>query len=126
MIIYDYESARDAANVSEIEQILSRRYAGHNKFWLGNRQKKYPAIHILVNGDLAHISYCPAEMDAGFVSVGPMPCHNPYEMCKFFMGPIEEIWVVKYQLVPFADAVKVAKEFATSEALPKCIRWMSL
>jgi hypothetical protein len=127
MIIQGEDSECDTMDASEIEQALNRRFAGgHNNFWLGNKQKKFPSITILVSGDLAHISYFPGEDSPGFVSVGAMPCDNPYEMRRFFMCPIEEIWVAKYQLVPFSDAVKVAKEFATSEALPKCIRWVNL
>jgi hypothetical protein len=126
MIIQGDDLECDTTDDSEIEQALSRRHAGHNRFWLGHGEKKHPSITILVNGGLAHISYHPRRRDPGFVSVGAMPCHKPCAMSRFFMGPIEEIWMAKYQVVPFEDAVKVAKEFAKSEALPTCIRWASL
>jgi hypothetical protein len=125
MKIHDEESACDTTDIAEIEQFLSRRLGGHNMFWLGHGQKKYPSITILVNGDLAHISYVPVPREPGFVSVGVIPC-DADEMSRFFMGRTEEIWVAKYQLVPFSDALKVAREFATSESMPKCIRWEDL
>src|SRR5215469_17412736 len=122
MNIHDEEFWCDTTDASEIEQALNRRFAGHNMFWLGYLPKLQPSITILVNDGLAHISYFPMGDHPGFVSVGAMPS-LPIETCKFFMGRVEPIWVAKYQLVPFDDAVKVAKEFARSDELPKCIRW---
>jgi hypothetical protein len=126
MIIEDYDSDHDIRDPSKIEQVLSKRLGGHNMFWLKRGTKEYPAIAILVNGDLAHVSYFPESGHAGFVSVGSTDWSEPLKSSVFFVNPTEEIWVADYQLVPFGDAVKVAKEFANSESLPQCIHWQSL
>ena len=46
MIIQDDDCECDTTDASKIEQILSRRYAGHNHFWLGHGQRKFPSITI--------------------------------------------------------------------------------
>ncbi len=58
MIIEDCDSAYDTTDASVIEQVLSKRYAGHNMFWL-THANTHPAISILVNGGLAQSATFP-------------------------------------------------------------------
>ena len=103
-----------------------RRPGGINAFWLSHGTDKFPAIGILVKGDLANIHYIPRSQEPGFVSVAKVPGPRPDETSIFFVGPGEKIWVRNDAVVPFSDALKVAQEFAVSATMPKCIQWFEL
>jgi hypothetical protein len=46
---------------------------------------------------------------------------------NFFDGPGDEPFdILNEAVVPFAEALKVAQEFAVSKEMPKCIPWNSL
>lgn len=117
----------DVTRPADIEAALSKRHGeGINSFWLSHEAERYPAINLLVKGDLASVHYLPKDRDAGFVSVARVPNPRPDETSIFFVGPTERIWVANYQLVPFSDALKVAQEFAISATMPRCIQWFAL
>jgi hypothetical protein len=127
MRIDDYDSVCEVAKPADIEVALGKRHGnGINSFWLTHGGKRYPAINIMVKGDLATVHYLPKHRDAGFVSVGEVAGPRANETTIFFVGPTEEIWVANYQLVPFSDALKAAQEFAISKTLPKSIQWFEL
>jgi hypothetical protein len=127
MKIHDFEAGLDVATVPELEAALSRRHGvGINSFWLGHIAGGFPAINIVVNGDLAHVHYFPKEHHPGFASVADLPGPRPHDTSVFFIGPKEKIWVLNDEIVPFSQALKAAEEFAVSNAMPKCVRWRSL
>ena len=125
MRIDDYYSECEVTKPADIEAALSKRHGdGINSFMLSHGGERYPAMNIMVTGELAVLHYLPKDRDAGFVSDS-----SPYdsgETITFFVGPTEKIWAPNYQVVPFSDAVKAAQEFAISATLPKCIEWFRL
>ena len=53
MKIEDYDSECDVTNPTDIEAALRKRHdGGINSFWLSHGASKFPAIGILVKGDL--------------------------------------------------------------------------
>jgi hypothetical protein len=127
MKVEDFETGLDITTLRELEAILKKRHgAGINSFWLGHVAGGFPAINIVVKGDLAHVHYFPNEDHPGFASLAKLPGPTPNETSVFFIRPKEKIWVLNDEVVPFSEALKAAQEFALSEAMPKCIQWRSL
>jgi Immunity protein Imm1 len=128
MRIEDYHTACDIASRAEIEALLRRRYrAGRNAFWLCHGDRRFPAINIMVTGDLAYVHYFPKERHPGFASVGDVLGLRSGDETDFFLSSSNEpLGIANDAVVRFSDAVRVAQEFATSPELPKCIEWSEL
>lgn len=87
----------------------------------------FPAINIMVNGDLAHVHYFPKERHPGYASVGGALGLSPEEDTEFFHDNTQEtIQIMNDSMVSFSDALKAAQEFAISKSMPKCIQWDEL
>lgn len=128
MRIQDHDSICNATNPTEVAAALSRRHAGgRNGFWLSHGAKSFPAINIMVLGDLAHLHYLSEEHHPGYTSEGSI-CRLPKGGDKIFFPDTatEPTWIMNETVVPFSDALKAAQEFAVSHTMPKCIRWNSL
>lgn len=128
MRIWDFESAHDATTPAQVEAVLSKRHgADVNSFWIGHEDGGFPAINIMVKGDLAYVHYFPKESHPGLASVAQFPERAGGGSSVFFLSSGgEEAWVPNYAVVAFSEALKVAQEFAVSKELPKCMRWNSL
>jgi hypothetical protein len=128
MFVQDFDSTHNVENPADIEAVLSRRHrTGVNSFWLGQRAGGFPAINIMVNGNLAYVHYFPKEDHPGFASVGGSLGLNPEGDTIFFHDNTEETCpIMNDAVVPFSDALKAAQEFAVSNARPKCLQWDSL
>jgi hypothetical protein len=60
-------------------------------------------------------------------SVGGLSNLSRGGITNFFDGPGDEPFdILNEAVVPFAEALKVAQEFAVSKEMPKCIPWNSL
>src|ERR1035441_3537567 len=71
MRIEDFGGVSDLANEEDIEKALAKRYGeGVNEFWLFYTDNKFPAISILVKGDIAALHYFPKDQDPGMTSIG--------------------------------------------------------
>jgi hypothetical protein len=125
MRIQDYDTVWDVTNPAEIEKALKTRHrAGRNSFWLSHGNKEFPAINIMVNGELAYIHYLPARRHPGFASIGTVKGLTSGEETVFYMNsPTEPLGIVNEAVVRFPDALKAAQEFAVSAVMPRCIRW---
>jgi hypothetical protein len=78
MRIEDHKGVYRARIPQEIEEILRKRYDNDvNSFWLAHGDELYPAINLLVNGELAHLHYFPSDRHAGFASVGDLESLKP-------------------------------------------------
>src|SRR5258708_6953135 len=107
MIICDFESTHDATTPAEVDAILSKRYgAGVNSFWMGHEGGGFPAINIMVKGNLAYVHYFPKEHHPGLASVAKFS-GAPLEGSSIFYlsSGGEEIWVLNRALVPFSEAL---------------------
>ena len=122
------DSAPDVTTRLEIESVLNKRDdAGMNSFWLSHGTEKFPAINIMVNGDLAYVHYFPEERHPGYASVGNLSHLSRGGITHFFHVPGEEPFdILNEAVVPFSEALKVAQEFAVSKEMPKCIPWNCL
>jgi hypothetical protein len=127
MRVEDFETALEVTTPADLEAALSKRHGvGINSFWLADGAGMFPAITIVVKGDLAHIHYFPNADHPGFGSVAEFPGPRPDETSIFFISANERIWVSNDETISFSDALKAAQEFAISKTMPKCIRWRSL
>jgi hypothetical protein len=127
MRIEDFDSKCDVTKPEDVEVALNKRHVGGiNAFWLSHGTEKFPAIGILVKGELANVHFFPRERHPGFTSVANVFDHRSNETSIFFVRPTEKTWVRNDALVPFSDALKVAQEFAASKVMPKCIQWFEL
>jgi hypothetical protein len=128
MRIWDFECGHDATTPAEVESVLSKRHgAGINSFWMGHADGGFPAINIMVKGDLAYVHYFPQEHHPGLASIANFQGQAPEGSSAFLLSSGgEKAWVPNRALVPFSEALNVAKEFAISGTLPKCMRWKSL
>src|SRR5215469_17125394 len=117
------ESAIDVTTRLEIESALSKRDdAGMNSFWLSHGTEEFPAINIMVNGDLAYVHYFPDDDHPGYGSAGAVPNLSRGGKTNSFMHSSDQPNPIRNDaVVPFSKALKVAQEFAVSKSLPKCI-----
>lgn len=128
MRIQDYDNVWDVTKPMDIETVMSKRNrTGRNGFWLSHGSKRFPAINIMVKGELAYIHYLPKERHPGFASVGMLPSLKSEDDTSFFPDDTNEsLEIMNDAVVRFSDALKVAQEFAISPALPKSIQWSEL
>jgi len=128
MKIEDFDSIQDLTTPLEVETALSKRHdAGLNSFWLSHGDDRFPAINIMVNGDLAYVHYFPNDDHPGYASVGALPNLSRGGKTNFFMHSSDEPNAIRNDaVVPFSSALKTAQEFAVSKNMPKCIPWRSL
>jgi hypothetical protein len=81
----------------------------------------------MVSGDLAYVHYFPKDRHPGFASLGMLPGLRPGGDTSFFPDDTNETFEIMNQaVVRFADALRVAQEFAISPELPKSIQWSEL
>jgi hypothetical protein len=128
MFVQDLDSVHNVEKPAEIDAALSRRHrAGINSFWLADGAGTFPAINIMVNGDLAYIHYCPKKRHPGYASVGGALGLSPEGDTEFFHDNTKEAFqIMNDSVVPFSDALKAAQEFAISKSIPRCIQWSEL
>ena len=128
MIIQDLEHTVEDVDVSQVERVLSVRFGrGFNSFWLFHGQDDYPAINILVNGDLASMHYFVAENEAGFQSQGCLTELEKGGFTEFRMAGLDEVQMMPNEsVVSIADAIDAAREFAAEAQPPKSVKWLKL
>ncbi len=128
MRIEDYDSVWNVTKPAEIELALTIRHgAGRNAFWLSHGTEDFPSINIMVNGDLAYVHYFPKKQHPGYASMGTLPSLISGGDTSFFPDDTDETFeIVNEAVVRFADALKIAQEFAISPELPKSIQWSEL
>jgi hypothetical protein len=82
---------------------------------------------ILVNNELANLTYFPPGRHPGFQSQGSVPGLDVGGFSKFFLNSPNELQeIMNDQVVPFSAAVKAAKEFLACGELSKSIDWLEL
>jgi hypothetical protein len=122
------ESVHNVETPADIDAILSKRYRLRiNSFWVADSAGAFPAINIMVNGDLAYVHYFPKDQHPGYASVGGALGLNPEEDTDFFHDNAQETFpIMNDSVVPFSDALKVVQGFAISKSIPKCVQWNEL
>lgn len=127
MKIEDFKGPSDSTNDEDIEKVLAKRYGnGVNEFWLSHAECRYPAMSILVKGNIAALNYFPEEQHPGMTSVGKGNL-EPEGITVFYINTEEEKHEIPNgMIVPFSVALEAAKEFAANKEPPRCVEWFSL
>jgi hypothetical protein len=127
MLVCDLEREHEAKNDAELEHALMKRYgSGVNHFRLFRDRGEWPSLVVMVSGEVAWLYFLSSTEHAGYHSLGVVPGLDSSGSTRFVsLGPQEEHFP-NDQLVPFADAVRAAKEFSVSGQLPQCIKWREL
>ena len=129
MEVIDFGGTHSAHSIAELEQLLGVRFKDQlNHFWLLADGSDFPRLAIMVKGDLSAIHYFPQERHAGYVSLGGKLNLDPDKMTTFSINhsPAHNISVRNEFVIPFSEAMKVAKEFFHSQELPRSIGWVEL
>jgi hypothetical protein len=126
--IEDFGGSYYAATTAEVENALAKRYgSGVNEVWLSHEGHKFPALSIVVNGELASLNYFPEEDHPGFVSSGNIDGMNQDGYTTFYINtPSEKHEVWNGAVVSLQTAVAASKEFLHNEQLPPSIEWSEL
>lgn len=113
-----------AKNISELLEILQKRYGNDvNEFWISDDTQDNPCLAILVNKELANLTYFPDEESLGFQSVGCQTNPNN-EYCIFYTNtPEEEIEIGIDSIIPVNIAFEAAKQFFDNRKMPDNIEW---
>jgi len=129
MKVHDFGGTHKVQSIAELEQRLGVRFNDEqNGFGISPDSSKYPRLFIYVKGDLAVIYYHRGDDRAGYVSVGGKMNLDPKEMTNFSIhrSDSDSIDVFNDSIVPFSEALEVAKEFFQSQELPRSIEWFEL
>ena len=128
MKIEDFEGASDSMNDEDIERALAKRYGEDvNEFWLSHAEGKFPAISILVKGDIAVLHYFPKDQSPGMTSIGEGVNLEAEGATIFCINAVDEEQQIPNRMaVHFSLALIAAKQFFVSKEPPSCINWLAL
>ena len=129
MEVEDLSGTHSAHSIAELEQLLGVRFKDQlNHFWLRADGSEFPELAISVKGDLSAIHYFPQKRHAGFVSLGGKLNLDPDKTTTFSIShsAADDAKVRNEFVMPFSEAMNVAKEFFHSQELPRSIEWVEL
>jgi hypothetical protein len=130
MEVFDFGGTHYVHSIAELERLLEARYKNQmNEFALYPEGTDHPSLVIYVKDDLAVIFYHSLPEDPGYMSIGGKINLDPQKMTTFSidnLDPGESIDIWNDFIVPFAEAVTVAKEFFHSQERPRSIEWFAL
>ncbi|MGB8364885.1 MAG: Imm1 family immunity protein [Rhizomicrobium sp.] len=128
MNIEDFRKKETVNSFEQIVAALASRYGDEvNAFWLRHSEGKFPALHVVVNGDFASLHYFPAEGHPGLRSIGMTNSLPSGGATTFFMTSLlePELFPNRF-VVPFSVAQEAAIEFFKGAEPPGCIHWFEL
>jgi len=125
MKIESFGVVDEVQDPADLDAVLMRRCDPDvNEFWLSH-QDPFPAMSILVKGDLASLHYFAGEGEPGFRSIGTISKQDCVTLfCTESPKHIEP--VLNKFVVSFTVALAAAKEFLRSRSLPRSVDWMEL
>jgi hypothetical protein len=130
MVVTDFDGDHSVHSMAQLEHLLGVRFRDEqNLFHFSPDLGDCPALTIHVKADVAVIYYYPEDGHPGYVSLGGKLNLDPKESTTFAISkdyPETSIDARNVYLVPFSEAVKVAKEFFHSQELPRSIEWREL
>ena len=128
MRVYDFGGVHKVDNITDLDQLLRTRFGnGENEFLLSHDFNDFPALSILVKGDLAAAYYFPRAGHAGFASVGEGTAFGRDGMTSFSTGSLgQAIEISNRAIIPISTALAVAREFFRCAELPRSIEWLEL
>lgn len=113
-----------ANNISEFSEILQKKYGdGVNEFWITNNTQENPCLVVLVNKEMANLTYFSDEESLGFQSVG-CQTNQKNDYCIFYTNtPEEEIEIRRDSIISVDKAFEAAKKFFYKREMPDNIEW---
>jgi len=128
MKIEDLQGTYEAKDISEFDTLLQKRYGpAVNSFWLSHNNENYPALSLLVSGDLSTLKYLPNDSHAGFIPAGRVKALPEGGFTTFRIDTVEqEIEIANEAVIPVSAALSAAREFFCSPQLPPSIEWIEL
>jgi hypothetical protein len=126
--IEGFDGIHHAYSIEDLKELLMKRGRDEsNSFWLSHENKKSPSLALLVKGELAGLHYFPEESHPGFVPLGNIANLSSGNTTTFYTDKSgEEINILNDAVVPLSTALLVAREFFSTDTLPKSIKWMEL
>lgn len=126
MKIEDFGGAYYIKTAEELQGALKRRFGNDaNELWLSSNEAKFPALAIMVRGNLCCLHYFPQDGHPGFISQGTELDGEGATI--FYSGnPNVEQEMPNENVVPFENALNAATEFLVSAGLPRAIDWLEL
>jgi hypothetical protein len=126
LVIYDFRGKHEVGSDFEMTFVLAKRNEdGFNEFWLHHGDDKRPCLAILANLDLAYVHYLPKDGHPGFQSLR-LASDLDLDGQTMFRCNRDRTPMPNSTVIPFSWALDVAKEFAGSKWLPRCIEWFEL
>lgn len=113
-----------ARSISDLSEILAKRYgAGVNEFWLSDDSRDDPCLAILVNKEMANLTYFPSGDSVGFQSAGRNAASGDAFIVFYTNTPEEEIEISCDSVISTEEAVKAAEIFFETHEMPDNIEW---
>ena len=124
MKIKHFGGTEYANNISEFSEIFLKSYGDVvNVFWITNDTQDNPCLVILVNKEMANLTYFPDEESLGFQSVGRQTGQTN-EYCIFYTNtPEEEIEISRDSIISVNKACEAAKKFFYKCEMPDNMEW---
>jgi len=96
-----------------------------NEFWIMDDEADNPCLAILVNKDIANVTFFPFAGHPGLQSQGDAISEEGFSV--FYTNtPEEEIEVSNDLVISFEQAEQAAEEFFLTNNKPACINWLDL
>ncbi|MCR4861837.1 MAG: hypothetical protein K5884_04370 [Ruminococcus sp.] len=113
-------------NIEEFANVLSQKYGANvNEFWITEDEKENPCLAILINKELANVTYFPDEESLGFQAAGSVDNSDMDEFVVFYTNtPDEEIEVSNEFIITYDEAINIAKEFFDKHDMPENVEWI--
>lgn len=110
----------------EVFDVLKIRFnESVNEFWITDDEKENPCLAVLVNNDMANVTFFPSDGHPGFQSAGNDKDAEGYTV--FYTNtPEEEIEISNDMIITFEQAVQAVEEFFVTKSKPLCIEWVDL
>lgn len=125
MFIKHFGGSEQVTNTEDLARILNKRYAEDvNEFWITKDNQNNPCLVILVNKNLANVTYFPNEESSGFQCIGNMHNLNQNEFSVFYTNTLEEeIEISNSAIITFDKAMKIALDFLENRDIFDSIEW---
>jgi hypothetical protein len=106
--------------------MVGRDGRGRNWFTMSHEGGPYPALLVAMKGAAAHVSYIPADREAGAYAMGRPEDAGPCEIVELWISPTETIEVPDYGLISSDRAFEIAAAFLASPERPRNVEWFDL
>lgn len=128
LIARDIQGRRhEIATREQLASVMDGRDGrGRNWVMMSHQGSPYPALAVAMHGGAAHVSYIPADREAGAFAMGRRAAAGPCERATFWTSVTETIEVPDYAVISSARAFEIAAAFLESPERPRDVEWFDL